>query len=120
MISRQKRRTIARNAKKLKSNKAMMESFALVEAIKQMREAGAIEIDYDTYQVRIREDLFWTGKSEKHHHNWARNFKAYLDGLTNSPDDDQKQLQLYGLESGDLLITWPLPPRHSQKAGARL
>lgn len=104
-VFRSKRRKAEREARKIKQS----EAFNIVNSIKQLREAGVIQIDYHTFQVKVVRKLFWDERDDDFLNNFITKLHGYLDGITGndpaSKDYKPKTLQLHDLETDELLTT---------------
>ncbi|REE01115.1 hypothetical protein [Marinoscillum furvescens] len=109
-MNRKERRKVekraVREAHKIKQSK----SFELVNAIKTLRDRGAIKINYSTYHVQLLRNLMWDSHDAQWQTNFTARLHAYLDGMTgkdpDAPDYKPLPLTITDLTSGELLITF--------------
>lgn len=91
-----------------KFTKGMVTGLALVENIKKMIDAGAIEMYNEDYKAYLNTELFWNGKDLSHKTNFAKNLEVYFDVMNHkdakqSPD---QQTEIYDIDKGTLLATY--------------
>ena len=95
-----------KQAQKIKKTQA----FEIVNAIKTLRDQGAIKINYNTYEVQLLRKLMWDDRGEDWQKNFTSRLHAYLDGITgkdpDAPDYKPITLTISDLTTRDLLTTF--------------